>query len=75
MVEVFFLAKVATGTGITGDDSTIPALTPASPHPCQSPQSYRGRNEPHPRQWRVPVTRRGLHGDDNGGRITLVTAT
>jgi hypothetical protein len=48
---------------MTGDDSTVPAPIPASPHPRQSPQSYQGGNKPRPRQWRVPGPHRGFHGD------------
>jgi hypothetical protein len=48
---------------MTGDDSTVPAPTPASPHPRQYPLDYRGENVPRPRQHRVPDPRRGLHGD------------
>jgi hypothetical protein len=55
--------KVAMGTGMAGDDSTIPAPVPASPRPRQSPLDYRGRNDPHPREYRVSGPRRGLHGD------------
>jgi hypothetical protein len=44
------VVKVATGTGMTGEDSTIPAPIPASPRPRQSPLAYReGGNGPHPR--------------------------
>jgi hypothetical protein len=54
---------MATGTGMAGYDSTVPAPIPANPRPRQSPLGYRGENAPHPRQRRVPGTRRGLHGD------------
>jgi hypothetical protein len=35
--------KVATGTGMAGDDSIVPAQTLANPHPRQSPISYQGK--------------------------------
>jgi hypothetical protein len=55
--------KVATGTGMAGYDSTIPAPIPVDPRPRVSSLAYRGRNAPHPRERRVPGTHRGLHGD------------
>jgi hypothetical protein len=45
-IEIFNLAllalKVATRAGMTGDDSTVPALIPAGTHPSQSLLAYRG---------------------------------
>jgi hypothetical protein len=55
--------KVATGTGMTGDDSNVPAPMPANPHTRHPREAWRGQNNPHPRQWRVPAPRRGFHGD------------
>lgn len=42
--------KVATGTGMTGDDSTVPAPIPANPHTREPREASRGQNAPHPRQ-------------------------
>jgi hypothetical protein len=48
--------KVATGTGMAGDDSIVPAPTPANPHPRQSPISYRGgETSPIPANGRHPT--------------------
>ena len=41
--------RVATGTGMTGDDSTNPAPIPANPHTRHPRKALRGQNDSHPR--------------------------